>query len=33
MAAPATRQGRRSTEDNTEIFFEAKIWPWITIRG
>jgi hypothetical protein len=33
MTAPPTRQGGRPTKDNTELFFQAKIWPWVTIRG
>jgi hypothetical protein len=33
MAALTTRQGGRPTKDNTNIFFQAKIWPCVTIRG
>jgi len=23
----------RPMKDNTEIFFQSKIWPWVTIRS
>jgi len=30
---PCTWTGGRPTKDNTEIFFQGKIWPSVTIRG